>query len=1178
MTKNYNDMYTILDLNACILHSYHGAVDDDPIIGRDGQDIKNAHCGFNAFLDLYIKPTLEDFQPRQILAVIDRGTDYQSAIFEDYKAERKEKKAEKDPLEGVEINKLKDFCKRFILQLGCTIVGVKGVEADDVVGYLCDKLPGYKRVHSVDTDFLQMLAWSDDIDLMLKGELIDVSLGGHKCGDSAEEVPFDLWPLFRSIVGKKSDGYKGIPRLGKAAWTKLREGVSHEDLLKLQQGVISKDWKVLREVSGIPEKTLEKMDEHRTDWGICMALALLQTDLCWKPRSRKIPKLELIKRVGDLPTLSKVMRMADSEDRISEFEDYLPQEWLIDANNFEESDIADFAEEVKRSPHVSFDYESWSEHAEREEFSKAAKGRLYVDVLSQKITGVSFNFGANLQYTFYLTVDHLDSANLPKEVITRLLAAIPDDKVLVAQNAPFEITLTKTNLGVTLEDLHDTKIMQVYVDEEAETGLKKQSKTHLNYSQVDYLTVTGGKGMNEITAEHATGYGCDDSTVTGRLYDSHKLIMLLEDTWNLYIASEPLCDNVTAHSYIQGNRMDWDFLTDMHKRDEQNYTDAYLEVHKLMGSHCTEPVAANALGFFKADEDFERKALREKFKVDRTKLSSDCLPSNLTIEGCSFADYWHHYKIRKLETLTEKTVYTPFKTTVTMKEFIPTKGNLYNMLERLGFDSKPQSYSIKNIRAWVDQHLVINWETGEGAVKHEEFLHALMGASKNIVKASERSGVEYAKFIKLCSMFLDESDEVITTSGDELSVGSPKQIQELMYLKMGLPVRLHSKVAPGSKRAELGVKGSPSTNDNAINWALAEDMDGPDDWRIPVLTKFKEAKGIRTQIGLFDIPYPLWRHPDDGKIHPGIINCGAKATKRMSGSSPNVMQVSGKTDMRDAFLPNSDDEVLVGIDWSGQELRITAAECQDPTMLSAYVGKAEELRDLHSLTGAGVAGWEYKEFYKAYSEEGHKDHHYVYEVRKSAKAINFGIIYGMSALALAQRLIIPQVEADKMMDNTYATYPGLMLWQKAVVGYAKKNGFVTTFFGGKKHAHPDLFSQDNSKRSRVERQLINFKVQGCAANMLKRLFTMMWQTGIIQDLGVSFILPIHDEVLASVPRKHLFEYIRRTSQLMRLAVPGCSVPMEVDVAISGISWGHMKEIGANPTQSDIDNALAKEAA
>lgn len=1175
MAKNFEDVYSVLDLNACIMHSYHGAIDDEPILGRDGQDIKNAHCGFNAFLDLYVLPILEDFQPRQILAAVDRGTDYQKEVFEDYKSEREKKKADRDPLEVAELQKMKDWCKRFLIQLGATVIGVKGVEADDVIGYLCEKLPGLKRIHSVDTDYIQLLsAESDDIELFLKNELVDNYAGAYKCSDSNEPVPFEVWRLFRSIVGKPADGYKGIKGAAKSAWTGLSEGVGIEGLVRIQEELLSGRFQIIHMLPGIPDKLREKMIDQQHQWEMCFELAGLHSSLCWKPRKRRIPKLDLIKRVGDVATLSKLMRIAQSSDRISEFTDYLPQEWLIDANNFEESDIEEFAEAVAESPHVSFDYESWSPYQDREEFSKAAKGRLYVDVLSQNISGVSFNFGANLQYTFYITVDHADSANLPKEIIAKFLAVIPKRTILVAQNAPFEITLTKTNLGITLEELHDTKIMQVYVDEDAETGLKKQSKAHLDYRQIEYMEVTEGKPMNEIPATRVLQYGCDDSTVTGRLYDSHKLVMLLEDTWQIYIDSEPFVDNVTSHSYMAGNRIDWKLLDQFHGQDEDNYNETHGAIHQLMSGHCKEPDKSAAIAYFKADEEYLRKSTRDKFKSG--KATKDCIPGNLTLEEMSFADYWRYFRERRIDYLTAATTYRHFKTKLDKSDFVPTKTSLFTLIEKLGFKTIPQTYSTKNIRLWVEANLILDWETGEDEVIHKEFLESLIGAHKNIVKAAERSGKAYSKLIEVCNKFPGAVKVKTTSEGDELSVGSPKQIQELLYLKMGLPVRMHSKVTPGSSRQEYGVMGSPSSNELAINWALAEDMDGPDDWRIEVLTKFKEAKGYKTNISLFDVPYPLWKHPDTDRIHPSVINCGAKATKRMSGSAPNVMQVSNKSDMREVYLPNEDDHVLVGIDWSGQELRITAAECKDPTMLSAYVGKADELRDIHSLTGAGIAGIKYSEFYKAYQDENHPDHHYVNKVRKGAKAVNFGIIYGMSALALAQRLIIPQAESDKMMNNTNTTYPGLEVWQNATVVEAKRDGFVTTLFGAKKHAHPALFSTEHGPRSRVERQLINYKVQGCAANMLKRLFTMMWRTGIIQDLGVGFVLPIHDEVLASVPRKNLFEYIRRTSTLMTMPVPGCIVPMEVDVAISSISWGHMKEIGGKPTQADIDAALEKE--
>ncbi|HEC03314.1 MAG TPA: hypothetical protein ENI81_07225, partial [Phycisphaerales bacterium] len=404
--------------------------------------------------------------------------------------------------------------------------------------------------------------------------------------------------------------------------------------------------------------------------------------------------------------------------------------------------------------------------------------------------------------------------------------------------------------------------------------------------------------------------------------------------------------------------------------------------------------------------------------------------------------------------------------------------------------------------------------------------------------------------------------------------------------------------------------------------------------------------------------------------------------------------------LRDCFLPNQDDHIVIGIDWAGQELRLAAGRCQDPTMLSAYVGKPEELKDLHCLTGAGVAKMSYEEFYLAYLNEEDEEHDSVVKWRKLAKRINFGVCvaegslirtergeipiedvtvddrvwdgnnfvshrgvvcngtklvfayqgvvatpdhevflstgekvtleyallnslplssawdteaefytsaspvearvydilnagpnhrftcngklvsncYLVSAPSLSQQAIVPEAEAEKMLKDTFKTYPGLKKWQEDVVKRARQIGYSETFFGVRKHATDKLWSADGGRKGKQERQLVNYEIQGSAADMLKRLFSMMWKTGVIQDCEVGFVLPVHDEVVASVPRVKALEYIRRVSKLMRLPVPNCVVPMDVDVAISSKSWGQCHEIGSDPTQLDIDRILEKEDA
>ena len=1163
--KNYKDHYAILDLNACILHSYHGATDEEPLTGKDGDNITTAEAGFNAFLDLYLVPILESFQPRQILATVDRGHDYQTSLYPEYKKGRKEKKATTDPIQTGEITKLKEAVKRLLLQIGATVAGVEGAEADDLIAYLVNSLPGYKQLYSVDSDFVQLLSQPDvQVDLFLKGELLDQVYGSHKTCDADAPVKYRQWRLFRSLIGKSTDGYLGIRGFGTKSWASLTEALSDEQMEELDRVILTRDWIKLQDLP-IPEKLFDKLNDSRTEWIVAYALAGLHPELCWKPRNRKIPKISWLKRVGNQATLQKIMRLMKASDRVEEFQDYIPTEWLVDANNFEESDISEFSEMLKKTPHLSFDYESWSDQQGNENFNKAyAWSGDFVDVLSQKITGVSFNFGANLQYTMYVTVDHADTDNLPMNTIKRFLEAVPASTVVVAQNSQFEVTLTKTNLDMDIDEVHDTSIMQVYVDESQEAHLKGMSKRLLNYDQVDYQTVTGGKRMNELSAKHVLSYGCDDSLVTGRIYDLHKLQMLLEGTWEFLAENESCVANVLSHSYIHGNKIDWELLAEIHKQDIDTYDENYHKLHKLMKENATKISPKAARAFFEADEPFRKSSLRNKFRKGDPEAP------------ISFADHWHQYKEKELLRLSTASVYHPYTKELQMKEFSPTKGNLFKLIERLGFNDKPTAYSARRIEEWCNEHLSINWEvSSEAKDSTQEFVQGLLAAAKNIVKAADRNGTTYDHFMKICNKVVDQEDNTkIIVSGDELSIGSPKQSQEMLYLKMGLPVRMRSKVQPGSAsaRAVAGVDGSPATSELAVNWALAEDMSGPDDWRIEALEAYKKAKTAKTDISLFCVPYPLWKHPYDGRIHPSIRNCGAKATKRFSGSSPNVQQVSGKGDLREIFLAE-DGEVVIGIDVSGQELRMTAAVSKDANMLSAYVGAPEDLKDLHSITGAGIAHMGYEEFYAAYLDESHPDHEKVAAVRKrKAKPTNFLLSYGGTAIALAQRLIIPLAEAEEILERTFDTYPGLRKWQKDSAKHGRDFGFTKTLFGNRRHATANLWSSDSGAKSRMERQLANAEIQGSAADQIKRLLTLIWKTGVIKDLGVSWLISVHDEIVASVPKQSAVEYVRRISALMKMPIPNCIVPFEVDVAI-GPSWGETRELGSNPTAEEINNAV-----
>jgi DNA polymerase-1 len=325
-------------------------------------------------------------------------------------------------------------------------------------------------------------------------------------------------------------------------------------------------------------------------------------------------------------------------------------------------------------------------------------------------------------------------------------------------------------------------------------------------------------------------------------------------------------------------------------------------------------------------------------------------------------------------------------------------------------------------------------------------------------------------------------------------------------------------------------------------------------------------------------------------IHGQIKNCGT-VTRRPSGSSPNLLQISkkdGSEGIRSCILPRYPDHVIISPDFSGQELRIMASESGDPTMLDAYIGPVK--KDIHSVTAAGLApvvlerkfpgvfrmftygqlGMDYGEFMagrKADNEQVSKALNFVRN--KVAKAVNFLIIYGGGPTTLARNLGVPVDTAKAFMNQVFLTYPRILPWQAESIEFARTHGYVQDAWGNRRHAPAGLWSRDGNVRSRAERQLVNAPIQAGAASLLKVVMRQCRDTHLFEDTGAILLMPVYDELACSVPASTALEFSRRLVGIMNMTPPGHIVPMVAELSIGRNNWASMVELGASPTDEEI---------
>ncbi|MGL5285794.1 MAG: DNA polymerase I [Aeromonas sp.] len=352
-------------------------------------------------------------------------------------------------------------------------------------------------------------------------------------------------------------------------------------------------------------------------------------------------------------------------------------------------------------------------------------------------------------------------------------------------------------------------------------------------------------------------------------------------------------------------------------------------------------------------------------------------------------------------------------------------------------------------------------------------------------------------------------------AGEEFNLGSPKQLGEILFTKLGLPI---IKKTP---------KGAPSTAEEVLA-ELAET------YELPRL--LMEHRGLAKLKSTYTDKLPLMIKPQTGRVHTSYHQAVA-ATGRLSSSDPNLQNIPVRNEqgrrIRQAFVPSKGFK-LVAADYSQIELRIMAHLSGDQGLLTAFA----EGKDIHRATAAEVFGVALDAVTS--------------DMRRSAKAINFGLIYGMSAFGLAKQLGIGRAEAQKYMDLYFERYPGVLEYMERTRQQAEAQGYVETLFGRRLYL-PDIKSRNAGLRKAAERAAINAPMQGTAADIIKR--AMIAVDSWIQTEGgedIRMLMQVHDELVFEV-REDKVEALVPTIKSMMSAAAELHVPLVVEAGV-GDNW------------------------
>jgi DNA polymerase I len=359
-------------------------------------------------------------------------------------------------------------------------------------------------------------------------------------------------------------------------------------------------------------------------------------------------------------------------------------------------------------------------------------------------------------------------------------------------------------------------------------------------------------------------------------------------------------------------------------------------------------------------------------------------------------------------------------------------------------------------------------------------------------------------------------NDIFVIAGTTFNIGSPKQLGEVLFDKMRL----------------IDKPKKTKTGQYATGEEILSDLENEHE----IARKILDYRELQKLKSTYVDALPLMVSARTGRIHTSY-NQAVAATGRLSSTNPNLQNIPIRTprgrEIRKAFVPANEDFQILSADYSQIELRIMAAFSEDTSMIEAF----NQGRDIHATTASKV--------FKVPLEEVTSD------MRRKSKMVNFGIIYGISAFGLGQRLSIPRGEAAGIIQSYFEEFPAVKAYMDRVINDAREKEFVETILGRRRYL-ADINSRNQTNRGYAERNAINAPIQGSAADMIKVAMIRIHDFLKIEKLKSRMILQVHDELVFDAHRDEIELLKEKVDELMRLAIP-LPVKMETGIGV-GANW------------------------
>lgn len=457
--------------------------------------------------------------------------------------------------------------------------------------------------------------------------------------------------------------------------------------------------------------------------------------------------------------------------------------------------------------------------------------------------------------------------------------------------------------------------------------------------------------------------------------------------------------------------------------------------------------------------------------------------------------------------------------TISFESIVGPKGRNQKTIDQVD-PAKVAEYACEDADITIQLKDLLAKEIAEK--KLEKLLHEVEEPLSFVLADMEYEGVKIdTESLAVMSKELDEAsrsaqDEIFSIAGVEFNIGSPKQLGEILFEKL--------KLVENPKKTKTG---QYATGEEILSKLAAEHT---------IAAKILEFREYQKLKSTYVDALPKLISPTDGRIHTDYRQTVA-STGRLSSNNPNLQNIPIRTEkgreIRKAFVPRNDDYLIMAADYSQIELRIMASFSKDEHMMDAF----KQGRDIHATTAAKVFGVDLDNVEPT--------------MRRKAKEVNFGIIYGISAFGLSQNLNIVRGEAQEIIDAYFKEFPNVKKYMDETIEKARKVEYVETILGRRRYLR-NINSRNFTMRGFDERNAINAPIQGSAADIIKVAMINIHRWMKEEKFKTKMLMQVHDELVFDLHKDEETMFKEKIETFMKSALP-LDVPMEIGIG-TGLNW------------------------